>query len=431
MLSFFYMNNRKVFIQKYLPFDVVLWFLILLVVSFKFLILRFYLKNSSFETPDSEGYLVSAKNFWHTYLTSSPDFMELSLFRTPGYPLFLSILPNNTSVIYIQILLHACISILAILIVRRITGTVDRQLDIFVLIITQIETSLSVYSFRILTEILFAFLITLFSFLILRKLKDLNSNKLGFSIYFILLALMLVRPIGFAMSLTFLILFIISDHRKKYFKLFSFCALVYLLYSGYNYYRVGVFSYSTVQNEHLLLYQGAGAQAISQGRVLGDVQNEEKSLRDMKLEDLNDIAARDFYNGKRGTDLILSNKLSFVKLNFQGAIKVLYGPNKFEIRQLLSDENRVEISDLIDKLFFLIAILVTFLISSIALLSIFTQKSKNEFYKFVVALSFFLIIFGSGAGAYGRFRTPVAIFLCIFTALFFNKIRKHFTERKI
>ena len=386
----------------------------------KFSFLYFYLLKSNFKAPDSFGYLLLSNNFNQAYIYNLDHLAVESLFRTPGYPVFLSILPSIKSVILTQILLHFFLSLISILIFRKIHGSISPKLEFGLFLLIQIETSLVVYSFRILTDILFAFFVILFTYLLIKKLNKNTDLNVGISLPTILFCLLLVRPIGLILMAVFFILLLFSNYKTFYFKLMIVTIVIYSSYSAYNFFRLGVFTFSTVQNEHLLFYQGAAAKAISNSTTLISTQVEEELIRELNIGSSPSISVRNMYNGNRGVKLVLENKLSFLKLNSTGVIKNLYGPNRFEINQLFLDEGRVIKNQPIANIAVGLSFIITFLISTAGVFGIILLSRKTESNKFIAVLVSTLILFASGAGAYGRFRVPVAAFLSIYAILFLN-----------
>jgi hypothetical protein len=248
--------------------------------------------------------------------------------------------------------------------------------------------------------------------------------KLGIYLPTILFCLLLVRPIGLILMAVFFILLIFSNHKVFYLKLLIITVVIYSSYSAYNFFRLGVFTFSTVQNEHLLFYQGAAAKAITNSTALIVAQEEEKQIREFNIGLSPSIGVTNTYNGNRGVQLILENKLSFLKLNSTGIIKNLYGPNRFEINQLLSDEGRIFKNQPITNIVLGLSFVITFLISTAGVLGLILLSRKTESSKFIAILVSLLILFASGAGAYGRFRVPVAAFLSIYAILLFNYVIK-------
>ena len=131
------------------------FFAILIALLLKLFILIQISGKYDFRSPDSQGYLLLSKNLTESYLDGKNLYLDLSLFRTPGYPFFLNIFSTSIlAVVLAQILLSIAISVVLVLIVKKLSESHSKKISFVVFIISQIETSLFVYSYKILTEIL-------------------------------------------------------------------------------------------------------------------------------------------------------------------------------------------------------------------------------------------------------------------------------------
>jgi hypothetical protein len=407
------------------------WFLaILIAVLIKFIILIQISGKYDFKSPDSQDYLLLSKNLTESYLGGKNSYSDISLLRTPGYPFFINIFSTSVfKVILAQIFISIAISIVLVLIVKKLSGSNSKKISFVVFIISQLETSLFVYSYKVLTEMLFAFLITLFIYLIL-LLKNIRNIFYAPSIFVILVFLMLVRPIGIIFVIVFAVLIIITSNRSFYTMLFLISLLIIGTYSFHNYSRSGIFAMSTVQNENLLMYEGVGAKSISERSTLSITQSEESILRNYKLGENPTVYAIDKYNFNRGLELILENKISFIKLHLVGVAKILFGPNKFELNELFSALSPTFESRFLKYLVVVFSLLTTFFISFLGFVSA-GYFLKNKETRFLSVFLFIYLIFTSGANAYGRFRVPIAPILIIFTFLFINEIYKKRSAMKL
>jgi hypothetical protein len=396
--------------------------LVSLITFLKIFVLFFYLKRSTFQTKDSSEYIISADNFFDTYFTNSPEFLTLGLRRTPGYPLFISLFNSTLSIIFLQIILHMIITIIGIAIYRNISKTKNTKNEFLVFTIIQIESSLLVYSFRLLTDILFATLVALLVYLIMVYDKDKKIRGIELFLFGVVFLMLMVRPIGIGLISVFLILIYLAKDKNLYKKLLIFTIVIIALYSSFNYSKAKMFVVSTIQNEHLLFFQGAGARAITESKSLSVIELQEENLRNKVIGEDAQIKETNSYNGQRGYELIWQNKISFVKLNAQGVVKNLYGPNRFELQQLVTDEGRSMHLSVFAKYIVWLSFVFTFLISSTGILGMIFFARKNEITKIVIVISSVLILMASGAGAYGRFRVPVSMFLSVYSVIFLNRL---------
>lgn len=407
-------------------------FAILIALFLKLLILMQISGEYDFKSPDSQSYLLLSKNLTFSYLYGNNVYTDISLLRTPGYPFFLNIFSASIfKVILAQILLSFVISIILVLIVNRISVFKSKKIGFIVFIMSQLETSLFIYSYRILTELLFAFFITLFIYLLL-LLKNTRNILYSSSMFVVLVSLMLIRPIGIVFLIVFALLVLITPDKKFYIALFLTSLLIISLYSIHNYSRSGLFTISTVANHNLLMYEGVGAKAISERTALSITQNNESNLRSYTLGKNPTAYAIDQYNFGRGLELILENKTSFIRLHLVGIIKILFGPNKFELNELFSAISPSFESGFLDYLVVILSLLITLFISFLGFTSaIYFFKYKET--RFLPVFLFVNLIFTSGANAYGRFRVPIAPILIICASLFINEVykKKHSNYNKL
>jgi hypothetical protein len=399
------------------------FFAILIALLLKLFILIQISDKYDFRSADSQDYLLLSKNLAESYLNGKNLYFELSLSRTPGYPFFLNIFSTSIlKIVLVQILLSIAISVVLVLIVKKLSGNNSKKISFVVFIISQLETSLFVYSYKILTEMLFAFLITLLIYLIL-LLKNIRKIFYAPSIFVILVFLMLVRPLGIIFVIVFAILIFITPNKSFYTVLFLISLLIIGTYSFHNLSRSGIFAMSTVQNHNLLMYEGAGAKAISLRSALSVTQSNESNLRNYKLGENPTVYAIDKYNFNRGLELILENKISFIRLHLVGVAKILFGPNKFELNELFSAISPAFESGFLKNLVIIFSLLATLFISFLGFVSAgYFLKYKKT--RFLSVFFFVYLIFTSGANAYVRFRVPIAPILIIFASLFINEIYK-------
>ena len=425
MMKLFKLNKIKEFAKKNRNLK------IFIIISAAILGIKFYwaiiiLKNFNFENPDSEGYLRLARNISSSYLEKGTDFTELALLRTPGYPTFIALFNSNkTIIIATQIVIHILISFLTLLVLRRILNISSFKVGILVFLLIQLETSMLVYSYRILTETLFTFLLLILLYYIQLTIK---SNKLTikfFSFSFLLLFLLLmVRPIGFALSIIFLVLIVFAKNKKIFIVQLVLILGVTAAYSSYNYVSKNVFTSSTSQNFYLFVYQGAASKALSNKDNFEIIAQEEALLRDKILGPQATYSQTDSYNRNRALELIFENKTSFLKLNMIGIFKILYSPNRIELSQLLSDNYRFKFSNRVFDLILAISILITFAISSTGIIGAVLYFKRNDNFKLLSTTLFIFVALSAGANAYGRFRVPIAPILVIYSALIIYDLTK-------
>jgi len=405
------------------------------------LMLLIYLRNSTLTTPDSDKYIAVSNMFLNSYVKgpkkeyfSSPESIsDFTLQILPIYPLFLKIFFISLPMLIItQIVIHSLISVIALGLLTKIANKRSELIKFTFFVLIQLETTLFIYTFRVLTEILFAFFVVLVAYLILSNFQK-NSN-IYFSYFVIFTALLMVfltRPTSLAFCIAFFLMMILAENRKKYLILFLISIFIYTSYGMFNYARSGIFTNSTIQNSNLLRYEAVGAKSLTLGVPLIEVQNEESLIRENILRDDPSLKTYNKYNFDRGIEILLNNKMSFIKLHLIGVLKVLYGPNRSEISQIISDSGRVSSPVWLNQLILIFAFLVTILISSLGIIGMMRYFFRNDDFKFMACLILSFLVISGGAQAYGRFRAPISVFLAIFAAIQLNDVFLGLKRRKI
>lgn len=413
-------NNVKIYLISFFVF-----------LAVKMVILIFILKKSTLQTHDSVGYLTISRRIFF-YFIERPDISwELSLTRTPGYPIFLSLLNSSIKAVIIsQIILHLCISLILIILIKKLLNNHSPKIGVLVFVVSQIETSLFIYSYRILSEILFAFLVILFIFLLSLKHTG-NTNKTLDLITLITLAsLFMVRPVAVAFFIIFIFMTLFSGYRKLYIKLLIFSLLFIGSYCFYNKLSTGVLTYSTIQNHNLLFWEGAGAKSISESVNLKSVQQSEELRKINSIGNYPSLAIEDRYNGKRGLELIFENKISFLLMHILGAGKILFGPNRYEIIQLFEDSGRFNLGDIQKQFIVLISFLVTSIISLLGLFGSIKYINRNASFKLATITLFSLLLISGGPQAYGRFRAPISPILIMYALVLSFDAYRYWRQNK-
>jgi hypothetical protein len=239
----------------------------------------------------------------------------------------------------------------------------------------------------------------------------------------------MIRPVGIVLFPIFIVMFLITEYKILYARLFIFTALIFGAYSFYNYSLTGVFTNSTIQNHNLLYWEGAGAKSISMQTGLDLIQIAERKRSVETIGENPTLQLRDSYNQKRAIELITENKFSFIKMHVIGTAKILFGPNRYEIIAIFSDTGRIALPKWFVQVLVGISLSITILISGLGMIGAFIYFKRGANFKLIsiTILSFLLI--SSGPQAYGRFRVPIAALLIIFAALVVAE--KRFSLRNI
>jgi len=175
----------------------ILWLIILgLGIKLALFIHIAFVNPSSMMQNDSYGYLNDA-NAWAHYFNQPAEGLKHSLYRTPGYSLFLAIfhlyfnLPL-LSIVFLQIVLNVVTAI----VVYKTVVLADRQVGLLSAAIVLLDLPTTIFSSMVLTESLHLFV---FSLCIFAFVKYINHRKIfwlaGAAI--LLVITVYIRPVGY------------------------------------------------------------------------------------------------------------------------------------------------------------------------------------------------------------------------------------------
>ena len=414
----------KLFIKNFSNFEIKIYVAsTILIILSKVLFLNHHLKESTLLTSDSVDYLSAGENFFNTYFSTTKPEVLLSLYRLPGYPLLISITDSTQILIYVQIFAHSLIGIVAVILLKKIFYIRSKLICLFAYFLIQIETSLLVYSYRLLSDLLFALIVLLLTYVILYRQKYPNKKYLNYLVIVLLISSFLFRPTSFAFIIVFAIMSVISKNKKYFSKLFVYSVIIFLVYSSFNLVKSGVFTYTLLQNQNFLIYEGIGAKDINSPLTFNTLIYEEMKLRNEKLGSDPQLKEINTYNFKRGLELINMNRIAFAKMHTIGVLKVIYGPNRFELTEILSDKGRLNLSKIDIQIIYGVAFFVTFFISSLGLLSMFRIFASSDAAKFISVTILSFILISSSSIGYGRFRTPISALLIVCIAVGFSNAK--------
>ena len=399
----------------------------LLATSFIFKLIVFAttgLNSKSYLSPDSYEYLKLGKNFFKSYIHTNDNFLALSMLRTPGYPLLISIIGHNRiwMVIIFQILISLVISLVVYFMAKNLFG---KKIAILALIFSLVDTSLFTETFALLTEVLFTLMITLGVFY-LNKYLTRNASIANLAISSILISFsILVRPIGILIlaALAISTIFARGKLLKSLAVIFISTLLVFLGWSMRNYSEGQLFKLSTIESNNLLNYEASGALAISKNISLDQAQKIESDLLISSLGASPTIAEISKYQERRAIEIILNNKISIIKLHLIGVAKLMLGPGQGEFIKAISKGERTSAKNFLEiSLIYFMALItfISFVFFVIGLARFFNLKTKNDFLWFLVIVFFIFLLGSSGAQAYARFRVPLNPMISMFAALGLN-----------
>ena len=400
------------------------------IIALKFAFVFTRHSERSFTTFDSQSYLDLARSFPESFFDSSEQYLrELSLLRTPGYPIFLWVLDENPMmVIFVQSLIQIAMGYIGVLIYREASQRVNIKFERIVFVAVNLETSLTVHSLYLLSDLLFAFAISLFMLFLIKYMKNQRNTNATFLIaVLVMIVAVAIRPVGIVLCVYLPMLALATRELRKTALILTSLVVWLGIWSGYNFLRAEVFTYSIIQNHNLLMYEGAGAKAISNKIKLKDSQVEELERREQKLGTEATLSEINSYSFDRGVDLIAENFSSFIKMHFLGTLKIIYGPNQGEAIRFLTEGTRVSADSDSEKFLVAIMFLFTFVIGTMSIIALLYFCFKQGVGNWISQLVLIFILFSSGAQAYGRFRAPIAVFMVVLSV----NLLEHLLERKV
>lgn len=235
-------------------------FTVVLIVAFLFKLSIFVfgvmrVPNSIF-SPDSESYLLTAKTIYTQGVFGVQDIngvIRYEVYRTPGYPIFLAILHNAMGIPLIGvILLQILFAIIAGLITYRIANEIDYKIGILSMAIALFDPPTSIYSLKILSEVLYLSLLFLFIYITIRYFK---SGKMGLIILsaLVLVVTTYVRPISYFLGIGVAIFIIYANSLRNFKKTLVHAAVFLIIIYSFlgiwqirNFKRAGTILFSTV-----------------------------------------------------------------------------------------------------------------------------------------------------------------------------------------
>ncbi|MCR5761453.1 MAG: glycosyltransferase family 39 protein [Sphaerochaetaceae bacterium] len=325
------MNREESWIKNKKLLIVVGFFLI---ASFSFLLVNY--EFCVWDTGDSLSFVQLAENFL------SDDHFTFDTSRTPGYPLFLSLVlvlgGSLNTVVVVQILISAMCLILAYRICRKM-GT-GENMSLACAIAYGLDLSLHIYQCRVLSDVFFLDMLVITLYFLVKYYNNRKLSSFAFFSFFLNFSL-LVRPILIYYNILFIILLLVLlIIRKINWKLLlTYTVLFAVLIGGWcarNYYVTGVFEFSNIRNYNLLFFDAAELRADIEG--ISDEQARELFREEFSNEyetnGLNDTQIRALY-GEYGSKYIKAHFVQYLIKNIKGLISEFFGPNNKFLKQTI------------------------------------------------------------------------------------------------
>lgn len=209
--------------------------------------------------PDSTDYLKTAQMLaaQGVFAIDNEGVLKYELLRTPGYPIFLSLLHYVMKiplegVIFCQLLL----TLLVAWITYKSASGINLKTAFLSAAIVLYSLPITVSSLLILPDILYLFLLSLFMFVFIRYIENKKAKLVIWSAILIALATY-VRPISYYLCYAVAIFIIYANRREKFLKAIFhallFLIIAYSLLGAWqlrNYWHFNRYIFTSIQNDY-------------------------------------------------------------------------------------------------------------------------------------------------------------------------------------
>lgn len=390
--------------------------------------------------PDALGYDELAKS-----LIADHSFKHFDSFRTPGYPVFLSLfywlLPGK---IWTVLLVQTLISTFTVYIVFRTVLLFSRfEISLIAAFLAAIDLHQAVYSVALLTETLFVVLLVSSLYFLIKAIKKEHLLSIIASAFFMGLAT-LVRPASFYLPLLIILLISLLSKRKllnRLTEVISFIIVFTLAISPWiynNYSRYGTTELSTQTGSNLLFCNVVYTDIYKTGKPEDVVTNEfyNQALR----KGIDPTVKNSFYNSKIykeiAVDYIKANPVLYIKRNIMGVVNLyaglgtsdfsavlnmhskhlsvdpFWGPNIF--KQMIDFYKQKTAVEIVISVLLVIYLLLNY-IFGLAGVYILFRKKETILYLIISVILYFTIL--TGVIGLSRLRLPFMPFINMLCAI--------------
>lgn len=391
--------------------------------------------------PDSQGYLRPAEELLHTGRFANEGRPEIM--RTPGYPIFLlpGILLGNT--VLVTIALQILLSLLTVWLVYLLTWRIfeNEAAAAAAALLYALEPLSILYASLILTETLFAALITAFLFCLVDYFQRRQALATLVLAAVALAASVYVRPVSYYLpilvSLVLLPALLVRFKKMKYvLHAVVFLAVSMGLVAAWqvrNRVETGYGGFSAISDLNLYLYQGASARAKAEGLPFRDVQQRLRTYEGHPEHISWTEAQRSAFMRAEGIRMILEHPRAYTLVHLGGVARILFDPGAVDYLKVFHSYPRLGglLADIADRgllpvvlgiardnplVFWTQLILFALLAAyyTLALLGLFRRSPAGlwERIALVAVMAYFVAVSG-GPHGYSRFRHPAMPLLCV------------------
>ena len=399
----------------------------LVVISFLVIISKIAIWSLNLKHPevfmsnDSYSYLATAKNPWEGYFSTPNQFYDQRLRIVPGYPVFIFLL-SWLDIKYFY-LLSSLIPIAVGAVFYKTFSKELPQTSKLTYLFLILDPALYFESFKVLSDSFFLLLMVLIIYFTKKCISE-KSYKYSVFAGLIFGYSVLVRPIAYYLPFIALIIFAAtrSEHFKRILVLTLIAIVIPTAWIGKNYYEYGVPILSSVQGTNLIIGEVAGVRALAESKSYEEIISEEDKLKGAQLP--RDATAKQIYqyDVSRAKNVLPDHPIELLKLHIIGFAKILFGPGKMTISELLPF-----MPFFATKFVIYLSSIISILLGLFSLIAISIYFYSSKAFFLLSTYELYFLVLASGSTAYSRFRIPISpiIFLLGFILLLGEKYQKN------
>lgn len=381
--------------------------------------------EGSFLQPDSADYLAVAEGLPASVGLDPGRWMELSLRRTPGYPLMVGVMRAIPGIdLHGVVVAQVIVSVLtAYLVGLRGWLVLSGRVGAIAALVPAVDPAAAIHSSLLLSETLFAFLVVAMSVALVKATREM-SRAWAASAGLLLALATLTRPVALLVPIAVVpaVWFFLrgegSKQRPAAVLLLIFC-FSFLLPVGTwmlrNNVVADVTTVSTIDGASLYLYKAAGAIAEETGEDLVTVQERLNEEASRALDSGATVADQNTFQKRRGIELLFQHKVGAVKTWAIGATKLLGGPAREPVMtRLCGSADECGLPGRVVLLGQLVTVVGTLCLAIAGVLLVASDQSRLLLV--LLPIPVVLVAVSAAPEAYSRFRIPVLPFIAVFAA---------------
>jgi 4-amino-4-deoxy-L-arabinose transferase-like glycosyltransferase len=376
-----------------------------------------------FWSPDDREYIPIANHLHDSYLASSGRLFDLGLRRPPVYPLFLRAVfevfgPHYAAVVAIQLVLSVATVALVYWLAQLL---LPRTLALLAAFLLAIDPASIVFANQMMTETLFAFLLTLalaLTILALRRSEPILAAVAGL----VLGVGVLTRPVATYVPLVVVpaLVLVSAPRRRRSLIIAAALVLGFAIPAGgwlaRNVHTTGVATISTIEGYNMWNYRAVGA-LVETGQPEWNARQAVKAQLAPHLHPGQNAAEVSREQLRVGVDVLAKHPAGAAKSWARGEFRLLLGPARAETAMLLTGRQAVEGSWLRALVGLNTLVTVLMLLAAAAgVVGLLARRIAVPELWILAAVAVYLVAVSGGPEAYSRFRVPVAPLFAILAA---------------